>query len=97
MIIEYHPDLEAELAEIITYYNERSPRLGDDFLNEFERHVLRIAAMPTRWMVIRGEIRRTLMKRFPYVILFRIIDASVIRITVVKHERRHPAYGIHRR
>jgi hypothetical protein len=59
--------------------------------------VLRIAAMPTRWMVARGEIRRALMKRFPYVILFRIIGTSAIRITVVKHERRHPAYGIHRR
>ena len=97
MRIEYHPDLEGELAEIIAYYNERSPRLGDDFLNEFERHVLQIAAMPTRWMVVRGEIRRALMKRFPYVILFRIIGSSVIRITVVKHERRHPAYGMQRR
>jgi toxin ParE1/3/4 len=97
MRIEYHPDLEAELAEIIAYYNERSPHLGDDFLKEFELHVLRIATMPTRWMVIRGEIRRSLMKRFPYVILFRINGNSVIRITVVKHERRHPAYGMHRR
>ncbi len=97
MRIEYHPALEAELAEIRSYYNERSPRLGDDFVDEFERHALRIASMPERWMVVRGDVRRALMRRFPYVILFRILNGSAIRITVVKHERRHPAYGIHRR
>lgn len=96
MRIEYHPAIEAELVEIRDFYNERSPHLGDDFINEFERQVLRIAAMPTRWMIVRGDTRRALMKRFPYLILFRFVDGSVIRVTVIKHERRHPAYGSHR-
>lgn len=96
MRIEYHPAIEAELAEIRDFYNERSPHLGDDFINEFERQVLRIAAMPTRWMTVRGDTRRALMKRFPYLILFRFVSESVIRVTVIKHERRHPAYGSNR-
>jgi toxin ParE1/3/4 len=37
------------------------------------------------------------MKRFPYVILFRSVDDEVIRVTVVKHEKRHPAFGLGRR
>ena len=96
MRIEYHPTIEIELAEIRDYYNEQSRNLGDEFINEFERHVLRIAAMPSRWMVVRGDMRRALMKRFPYLILFRVVDASVIRVTVIKHERRHPSYGMDR-
>jgi hypothetical protein len=48
MRIEYHPEIEGELAEIRDFYNERSPNLGDDFINEFERQVLRIASMPSR-------------------------------------------------
>lgn len=96
MRIEYHPAIETELAEIRDYYNDRSPGLGDDFVNEFERQVLRIAAMPARWMIVRGDTRRTLMRRFPYLVLFRIVNDSVIRITVIKHERRHPSYGMHR-
>lgn len=96
MRIEYHPAVESELAEIRDYYNDQSLHLGDEFVNEFERHVLRIAAMPTRWMVVRGDTRRALMRRFPYVILFRVIEDAVIRITVIKHERRHPSYGMHR-
>lgn len=69
MRIEYHPAIEGELVEIRDYYNEKSRNLGDDFINEFERQVLRIAAMPYRWMVVRGDTRRALMKRFPYLIL----------------------------
>ncbi len=96
MRIEYHPDLEKELIEVRGYYNDRSPGLGDEFVDEFERQVLWIAAMPERWMIVRIDVRRALMKRFPYVILFRILSEEAIRITVVKHERRHPAYGLNR-
>jgi toxin ParE1/3/4 len=97
MRIEYHPAIEGELAEIRDYYNDRCRNLGDDFINEFERQVLRIAAMPSRWMLVRGNTRRALMKRFPYLILFRVVNDAVIRIMVIKHERRHPAYGMNRR
>ena len=96
MRIEYHPAIEGEVVEIRDYYNEQSRNLGDDFINEFERQVLRIAAMPSRWMVVRGDTRRSLMKRFPYLILFRVVNGEVIRITVIKHERRHPAFGVNR-
>ena len=97
MRIEYHPGLEKELIEVRTYYNECSPGLGDEFVDEFERQVLRIASTPERWLIVRNDVRRALMKRFPYVILFRILSGEAIRITVVKHERRHPAYGLHRK
>ncbi len=47
MKIEYHPAIEFELKEIIKFYNKISQRLGAEFLNEFEKQVLRISAMPT--------------------------------------------------
>lgn len=97
MRIEYHPSVAAELEEIRDFYESRSVGLGLDFVNEFERQVLRIAAMPERWMIVRGDIRRSLMKRFPYIIFFRLIDDGCMRVTVVKHEKRHPSYGMHRK
>ena len=97
MTVQYHPAVEAELREIQRYYEERAPGLGTDFLDEFERQVLAIAATPEKWMVATGDIRRCLMRRFPYVIFFRQIGADKIRITVVKHQRRHPDYGRERR
>ena len=97
MRIDYHPAIAPELEEIRDYYERVSFGLGTDFIDEFERQVLAIAARPSRWMVVRGDIRRSLMKRFPYVILFRIVGDDWIRVTVVKHEKRHPAFGLQRR
>jgi toxin ParE1/3/4 len=97
MSIEYHPSLYAELEEVRDYYESQSIGLGGDFVDEFERQVLKIAAMPDRWMIVRGDLRRSLMKRFPYVILFRVLQDDVIRVTVVKHEKRHPSFGMLRK
>jgi plasmid stabilization system protein ParE len=97
MRIEYHPSIAAELEEIRNYYEEKSVGLGLAFVDEFEHQLLRIAAMPSRWMVVRGDLRRSLMRRFPYVIFFREIDGDVVRVTVVKHEKKHPAFGLRRR
>lgn len=67
--------------------------MGASFVDEFERQVLAIAAMPSRWMIVERDVRRVLMKRFPYVNYFRIVNDEAIRITLVKHEKRHPSYG----
>lgn len=48
MRIEYHPAVEKELRDIISYYNDCSYGLGRDFLNDFESHVLKIASNPFR-------------------------------------------------
>ncbi len=98
MRIDYHPAVAKELEEIRDYYESGSPGLGREFVDEFERHMLSIAAMPTRWMIVRNDVRRALMKRFPYVIHFRFIESTeCLRVTVVKHEKRHPAFGLFRR
>lgn len=96
MRIEYHPAVEQELREIIDYYNQCSSGLGTEFLNELESQIFKIAAMPTQWRIVEDDIRRALMKRFPYVIYFRVLDNAALRVTVVKHQRRHPHFGMDR-
>ena len=96
MIIEYHPEVERELGEARDFYEQRSPGLGAQFIDEFERQVLRIAATPGRWMLIKSDICRALMNRFPYLIYFRQPAPDRVRITAVKPQRRHPAYGLER-
>ena len=74
MRVEYHPAVESELREIQTYYQERAPGLGGEFIDEFERQVLALVATPERWMIVKGDIRRCLMRRFPYIIYFRCVS-----------------------
>lgn len=97
MKIDYHPAIATELEEIRDCDDGQSAGLGRGFVNEFEKQILAIAAMLTRWMAVRNDVRRSLMKRFSSVIFFRITGAECIRITVVKQEKRHPALGLSRR
>lgn len=98
MRIEYHPAIESELREIIEYYNKSSPGLGMEFLNEFERQVLKIASMPKRWRAVEGDIYTQITyESLSDVIYFRILENEVLRVTVLKHQRRHPNYGRHRK
>lgn len=93
MKVEYHPAIERELRKIIEYYDKCTEGLGMEFLNEFERQILKIASMPSRWITVENDVQRSLMKHFPYVIYFRVLKNDVLRVTVVKHQRRHPNYG----
>lgn len=62
MKVEYHLAIEDDLRGIVEYYDGCSKGLGTALLDEFEQQILRIAAMPTRWMVVEGGIRRSLMR-----------------------------------
>ena len=97
MRVEYHPAVENGLREIIKYYNQSFAGLGFEFLDEFEKQILKISSMPALWITVQDDIQRSLMERFPYVIYFRVIDNSVLRVTMVKHQRRHPKLGIKRK
>lgn len=97
MRIEYHPAIEQELRKIIEYYDLYSQGLGLEFLNEFERQILKIVSSPTQWRIVEDDIRRALMRRFPYVIYFRVLENDVLRVMVVKHQHRHPDYGLGRK
>lgn len=80
-----HPAIEVELREIRDFYESCGIGLGAEFIESFDQQVCKITAMPARWMIARGDTRRALMRRFPYVIYFRIVHGDTIRITVVKH------------
>lgn len=91
MRLSYHPAAEAELAEAARFYERKMPGLGARFRAEFDSAVVRILATPDRWRILEKDIRRFLMRRFPYSILYRV-EGEVVRILVVKHHRRHPDY-----
>lgn len=89
--MRYHPEAEAEIVRAARYYEERVEGLGARFLCEFAATATRILEAPKRWRLLEGDIRRCLVRRFPYGIYYRV-DADEVRILVVKHHSRHPDY-----
>ncbi|TKJ37985.1 plasmid stabilization protein [candidate division LCP-89 bacterium B3_LCP] len=82
---------EEELFDAASYYNAQADGLGDDFIAKVESVVHRIAENPRSGKIVRGEIRRYLIRRFPFGILYRI-DPEEIVIIAVMHLRRRPGY-----
>ncbi len=87
------------LAEFIAdgrYYNGQVPGLGDAFVNEIETGIGIILAGPMIWRVIEDDVRRYLVRRFPYGIYYTIEDDLVV-IWAVKHLHRRSDYWQQRR
>ena len=95
MNVLFHPDAESELNTAIDYYEAVENGLGFDFSLEIVSTIGRIIDFPKAWLVIEGEIRRALVKRFPYGILYAE-DQHNIFIIAVMHLHRDPGYWKYR-
>jgi ParE toxin of type II toxin-antitoxin system, parDE len=94
------PAAQLEATDAAVWYDDQRPRLGDEFLTELHRAMERIRHEPIsfgRAEFYSGprEIRRCLMSRFPYLILFECrADESLI--VAISHTRRRPLYWLER-
>jgi plasmid stabilization system protein ParE len=86
---------EREMLDAARYYELQAPGLGDDFLDKIDAAVLDIGENAERWPVVRLNIRRRLVHRFPYALLYRV-DPDEIVIQATMHLHRHPDYWLNR-
>lgn len=89
--VVFLPQAEQEMLEAARYYESQAVGLGADYLLEVERAVAAIAESPKTWPIIEGELRRRLVRRFPFGILY-YIDPNEIVFVAVSHLRRKPSY-----
>lgn len=78
-----------DLINAVKYYESQSYGLGKDFLEEFEKTVSRICMFPDAWASVSPDLRRCLMRRFPYAI-FYIRENEEIIISGVADLRTNP-------
>lgn len=97
MIVEYHPLSVSDLNRAVSYYNRQRPGLGDEFRAEVYAVIERLRANPFQFPVVEHDIRRGFVRRFPYSVLFRVVNQDKLHVLVVRHHRRHPNFGLARR
>lgn len=97
MKIQYHPLTTSDLNKAVAHYNRKQPGLGDELRTEVYRSIELVLAGPYQFNVVTGDIRRCLVHRFPYAVLFRIVSADTLRVLVIRHHHRHPDFGLRRR
>ena len=91
-----HPQAAAELEAGFWRYEHESSGLGEDFRSEVEAGIVAIGTNPTRWPVFKGIVRRYLVHRFPYGLLYSV-KGDAVRILAVMHLHRRPDYWRERR
>ena len=93
--LEFHELADRELNEAIQYYELESRGLGAAFLDEIERCLDRIDRHPEAGRMLAGSVRRRLLRRFPYAVLYAV-KADGIRVLAVMNLRRRPTYWVGR-
>jgi plasmid stabilization system protein ParE len=81
MKVEYHPSTVADLNEAIRYYNDKQPELGNQLRTEIYAVIELIRKNPEIHAETNG-VRRALVKRFPYSVIYKLLPNRRIRALV---------------
>ena len=93
MIVQFHPEAESEFRKAIDYFEDQQRELGLDLSIEVYNTIQRIKANPESWPKISNNIRRALVRRFPYGLLYHFnSESNQVTIVAVMHLRREPGY-----
>lgn len=85
--ISFNEFAETELNEAAAYYESQVKGLGAAFLAEVERST----KYPESFFRILKVVRRKILRRFPYSIMYSFVDNS-IRILAIANHKRRPYY-----
>jgi plasmid stabilization system protein ParE len=88
----FHPLAEKEFIDAAVYYEEQEPGLGGEYLAEVEHAINFIAQYPEAGFIVRGSLRRLTLPKFPYYLLYRVLENAQVRVLAVAHHKRKPQF-----
>lgn len=88
---EFLPEAEKELREAARYYENEAPGVGIAFIVELHKTVASIVDNPFAAQTVRKCIRKKVLSRFPFNVLYSVEEEAVV-IVAVAHQKRRPTY-----
>ena len=82
----------AELIDAQDWYENEAPGLGRRFREAVDAVVERMSATPRQFPVIYKNVRRALLRRFPYALMFVIEADETLTVIACFHGSRDPAH-----
>ena len=89
--VEFHPEAQNEFAFAARFYENQRQGLGLDFTLTIQWTYERLVESPTAGAPFGHRLRRVLVPKFPYGLLYRV-EAERIYIIAVMHLHRRPGY-----
>ncbi|QXP83101.1 type II toxin-antitoxin system RelE/ParE family toxin [Methylococcus sp. ANG] len=84
-----------ELNDAVSYYELQYEGLGRRFREEVKKAIRRMSEYPKAWSVERKDVRKYLLHKFPYKLLYSIEEDHLFVIAIA-HQHRKPDYWIER-
>ena len=82
-----------ELTDSIDFYNKKRPGLGFEFADSVKKGLSRIGEVPESWPKFSKRLRRFLLKKFPFAIIYYSdITNTQITIIAIMHLHRKPVH-----
>ena len=89
MIIRFTPEADAELTEAREWYSHQRKDLDLEFMQCIDDALGRIARNPVLFPTVYGDLRRVVIRRFPFAV-FYALTSDEIQVIAVFHSRRDP-------
>ncbi len=83
--IHIHPTALKEFWSALAWYKARSQGAAQRFRDEFKRLAKRMAATPEQGNPYRGAYRWMRMRRFPYLVYYKVADPTLVLILAIAH------------
>lgn len=96
MTLYFHPEAEHELRQSSGYYESKARGLGEEFLDEVEKTLDLIKAYPNLGFPLARSVRRMLIQRFPYGLVYSVQDKRIV-VYALMHLHLKPGYWKSRR
>ena len=80
---------QSEFDDAIDYYDEQQPGLGSEFAEEVGDALERVNHYPEAWSPLSPRVRRCVINRFPYSVLYEV-RSEIIIIVAIQHHHQEP-------
>jgi plasmid stabilization system protein ParE len=80
---------ESDIEAAYIWYENQQVGLGEQFLNELVVYYEKLMHNPTVFKWVNKMYRQAILSRFPFVIIYRVIEADVV-IYAVFHTSKNP-------
>jgi plasmid stabilization system protein ParE len=83
------PLAEADLEDAARWYEDERAGLAERFFGDVDRTFALIRERPLQFPAISGDVRRALLRTFPYAVYFSASE-EMVTVLAVLHMRRNP-------
>ncbi|WP_158855837.1 type II toxin-antitoxin system RelE/ParE family toxin [Lunatibacter salilacus] len=89
MRLEFSEEARLDIQETIDWYDSRKMGLGKEFLLSLDETINNLQNNPFQYPYQHNEVRRILLKRFPYQVMFVVANQNIGVLGVI-HTSRNP-------